>query len=101
MLETLSPQVLKALTDVTGEISLDNAVRTVTRDAVEHRLENITDQLRALEQKYGMPFPQFDAAFQAGTIPNQHNFAIERDYLEWEGLICRERRLQEVREWLR
>lgn len=101
MLETLSPQVLKALTDVTGELTLDSAVRIVTRDAVEHRLENIADQIRKFEQKYNMSFPQFDAAFQAGTIPNQHSFAIEQDYLEWEGLICRQRRLQEVREWLR
>ncbi len=100
MLETLSPQVLKALTDVTGEMTLDSAVRIVTRDAVEHRLENISDQIRAFEQKYGMPFPQFDAAFQARAIPNQHSFAIEQDYLEWEGLICRQRRLQEVQEWL-
>jgi hypothetical protein len=101
MLEALSPQVLKALTDVTGELSLDSAVRIVTRDAVEHRLENITDQIREFERKYSMSFPQFDAAFQAGTIPNQHSFTIEQDYLEWEGLICRQRRLQEVREWLR
>ena len=89
MLETLSPQVLKALTDVTGELTLDSAVRIVTRDAVEHRLENIADQIRKFEQKYSMSFPQFDS------------FAIEQDYLEWEGLICRQRRLQEVREWLR
>lgn len=100
MLETLSPQVLKALTDVTGEMTLDSAVRIVTRDAVEHRLENISDQIRTFEQKYGMPFPQFDAAFQTGAIPNQHGFATEQDYLEWEGLICRQRRLQEVRGWL-
>jgi hypothetical protein len=101
MLETFSPQVLKALTDITGEMTLDSAVRIVTRDAVEHRIENITAQIRAFEQKYGTPFPQFDTAFQAGTIPNQHSFAIEQDYLEWEGLICRQKRLQEVRELLR
>ena len=36
MAEAISPQPLKALTDVTGEISLDSAVRIVTRDAIDH-----------------------------------------------------------------
>ena len=48
-----------------------------------------------------MSFEQFDTRFQAGEITNQHSYEIEQDYLEWEGLICRLRRLKEVRDWLR
>jgi hypothetical protein len=50
-----------------------------------------------LEQKYSLPFEKFEDLFQADKIPNQHSYEVEQDYLEWEGLICRQRRLSEVR----
>jgi len=65
------------------------------------RLESIAKQLQALEQKYGMPFEQFDERFQAEELPNPYSYEVEQDYLEWEGLLCRKRRLQEVRDGLR
>src|SRR5262245_6061385 len=101
MAEVISPQLLKVLTDITGEIKLENAVRIVTQEAIDHRLEHFATQLQALEQKYGTTFAQFDARFQRGEIPCQHSYKVEQDYLEWEGLICRQRRLREVRAWLR
>jgi hypothetical protein len=97
MLEPISPQLLKILTDVTGEVQLDNAVRIVTREAIDHRLKFLAEQIRTLEQKYVLSFEQFDAQFQTGKIPFQHSYEVEQDYLEWEGLICRQRKLQEVR----
>jgi hypothetical protein len=100
MAEVISPQLLKVLTDVTGEVKLDNALRIVAQEAVAHRLERIAEQMRALEQKYGISFEQFDERFQAGEIPSQHGYEVEQDYLEWEGLLCRQRRLKEVEEWL-
>jgi hypothetical protein len=101
MTTVISPQLLKALTDLTGEIHLESALRMVTQDAIAHRLESITKQLYILEQKYGMSFEQFDARFQVEELPNQYSYEVEQDYLEWEGLLCRKRRLQEVRDWLR
>ena len=101
MATVISPQVLKALTDITGEIHLDSALRIVTQDAIAHRLESITKQLQTLEQKYRMSFEEFDGCFQGGEIPNQDSCEVEQDYLEWEGLLCRQRRLQEVRAWFR
>jgi hypothetical protein len=101
MTTVISLQLLKALTDLTGEIYLDSALRMVTQDAIAHRLESIVKQLHALEQKYGMSFEQFDVCFQAEALPNQYNYEVEQDYLEWEGLLCRKRRLQEMGAWLR
>jgi len=101
MAEVISPQLLKVLTDVTGEVKLDNALRIVTQDAIDHRLEHLAEQIHALEQKYGTSFEQLDKRFQAGEIPRQHSYEVEQDYLEWEGLICRQRRLKEVKDWLR
>jgi hypothetical protein len=100
MTAVVSPQLLKALTDLTGEIHLDSALRMVTQDAIVYRLESIAKQLLALEQKYGISFEQFDERFQAEELPNPYSYEVEQDYLEWEGLLCRKRRLQEVRDWL-
>ena len=101
MTAVVSPQLLQALTDITGEIHLDSALRIVTQDAIAHRLESIATQLHILEQKYGMSFEQFDVRFQVEELPNQYSYEVEQDYLEWEGLLCRQRRLQEMGDWLR
>ena len=74
--EAISPQLVKVLTEVTGEVHLDSALRIVARDAIDHRLERLAERLRALEHKYGCPFESFDRRFQAGEIPNQHAYAI-------------------------
>lgn len=99
--EVISPQLLQVLTEVTGEVHLDTAVRIVAREAIDHRLEQLAEQIRAFEHTYGNTFAPFDQRFQAGEIPNQHSYAVEQDYLEWEGLRCRQRRLRKAREWLR
>ncbi len=96
MAEVISPQLLKVLTNVTGELKLDSAVRVVTQEAIAHRLERLAEQIHALEQKYGMSFAEFDKRFQAGEIPDQHSYAVEQDYLEWEGLLRRQRRVKEL-----
>jgi hypothetical protein len=101
MAEGISPQLLKVLIDVTGEAKLDSAVRIIAQEAIAHRLEQLSAQIHALEQKYGVAFEQFHTRFQAGQIANQHSHAVEQDYLEWEGLICRQRRLKEAEDWLR
>ena len=101
MAEVISPQLLKVLTDLTGEVNLDSALRIVAQDAIDHRLEHAAERIRLLEDKYGTSFEKFDELFQAGEIPHQHSYEVEQDYLEWEGLICRKRRLNEARGLIR
>ena len=100
MAEAISPQLLKVLTDVTGEVELDSALRIIARDAIDHRLKQIAERIQALEDKHRIPYEKFEELFQAGEIPHQHSYEVEQSYLEWEGLLCRQRRLQEVRAWL-
>jgi translation initiation factor 2 alpha subunit (eIF-2alpha) len=89
MAEIISPQLLKVLMELTGEVKIDNALRIVAREAVNYRLQQIDERIRALEQKYGSPFEKFEDLFQAGKIPNQNGYEVEQEYLEWESLICR------------
>jgi hypothetical protein len=102
MADGISPQLLQALTDLTGERQLNNALRTVTHDAIAHRLALIAKQLHAFKQKHSMSLEVFEAQFQAAMLPQEDSYEdsyeVEQDYLEWEGLLCRQRRLLAIQE---
>ena len=60
------------------------------RRATEH-VEKIDREIGVLEKKYGMSFEQFLMCSKEGTILDQFSYEIERDYLEWDGLVSRKR----------
>jgi len=91
---------LKALTELTGEPRLDVALHIALRDAVEYRLKKINDAIRGYECKYEMHFEQFQAHSQAENIPNQFSYKVESDYLEWDGLMSRKKKLEKIMQWL-
>ncbi len=96
----ISKVALKALTELTGEPRFDVALHIALRDAVEHRLEKINEAIRGYEHKYEMPFEQFQAYGQAENIPNQFSYKVESDYLEWDGLTSRKKKLEKIKQWL-
>ncbi len=53
------------------------------------RVERIERKVDMFEQKYGMSFEQFQMHGEDGIIPNQFSYEVERDYLEWDGLVSR------------
>jgi len=98
---TTVPKVaLRALTELTGEPRFEVALRIALRDAVEHRLEKINEGIREYEQAYGMSFEAFEAKAHDGHIPDQFSYEIESDYLEWDGLVSRKRKLETIQQWL-
>lgn len=97
---TLPKVALKALTELTGEPRFDVALLITLRDAIEHRLAKIDESICGYEQKYGMSFEQFQAEGQAGHIPNQFSYKVESDYLEWDGLTSRKKKLENIQQWL-
>lgn len=98
---TTVPKVaLRALTELTGEPRFDVALIIALRDAVEHRLEKIDEAIRDYEQKYGLSFEQFQTRGQNEEIPDQFSYKVESDYLEWEGLVSRKKKLDRIHQWL-
>jgi len=91
---------LRALTELTGEPRFDVALHIALRDAVEHRLEKVNEAIRGYERKYEMHFEQFQARGQAENIPNQFSYEVESDYLEWDGLTSRKKKLEKILQWL-
>ena len=97
---TVPKVALKALTELTGEPRFDVALLIALRDAIEHRLEKISADIQTYEQKYNMTFEQFQARGEEKNIPDQFSYEVEGDYLEWEGLVSRKKKLLKINQWL-
>ena len=91
---------LQALTELTGEPRLNVALLLTLQDAIAHRLTKINADIQELEEKYGMPFEQFESLGKQEKLPNQFSFAVESDYLEWDGLVSRKKKLENMAQWL-
>ena len=96
----LSPSVVKLLLEITGSSDLNVAVKEISKDAIEHRLEKIESEIRKFEEKYGMTFEEFKRAWEEGKIENKHSYEVEKDFWEWEGLMSRKKKLEGVLKWL-
>lgn len=88
--------VLKVLTELAGEPRLDVALLIALRDAVEYRLEKVNQAIRGYEHRYKMHFKQFQARGQTESIPDQFSYKVEKDYLEWDGLTSRKKKLVKI-----
>ena len=91
---------LRALTELTGQVELGPAILMTLRDAIEHRLEVIEAGMRVYEQRYGMSFEKFEFNGRSGDLPARFSYPVEQDYIDWDGLIARQRKLQEILQWL-
>jgi hypothetical protein len=104
-LENMSTLVLpkgpaQALWDLTGEPRPDVALLLVIRDALAYRLEQMEAGLRAFEKKYGTTFDEYRQRWESKDRDEDYRWEAERDYLEWEALVTRKRRLEDMHSWL-
>lgn len=88
--DVISKPVATILTTLTHEPRLEVAVTLAVKDWLQLRLSVIEAQKQAFEEKYGMDFADFRAAWGAGEIADQYSYEVERDYWEWEGLLTDE-----------
>lgn len=86
---TIATNLSKTLLEITGEPRTEIAILELLKDAIEHRIEKITAEIKNLEGKYYMSFEEFKNKFNSGQIPDSHSYSVETDYLEWEGLVSR------------
>lgn len=91
---------LRALTELTGQVELGPALLITLKDAIEHRLSAIADQIRVYESRYGMIFEEFQSRGRSGDLPAPTSYRTERDYFEWDSLITRRNKLNEILQWL-
>lgn len=87
------------LTELTGEPRPEAALLLVLKDAIAYRLEKIAAGLRAYEDKYGMSFDEYKRLWETEDRSEHYTYEVEMDYLEWEALVTRQKRLEGVYAW--
>jgi len=96
----LPKETAQALVDLTGEARVDAALTMIIRDYARQKLAELESGLRRFESKYGMPFEAYRHIWETEDRPEDYSFQAEDDYLMWEGLVTRHKRLSGSFAWL-
>jgi hypothetical protein len=96
----LPKETTRALIELTGEARTDVALTLMMRDYARQKLAEIDAALRRYEEKYGMPFEAYKRIWESEDQEEHYAYQPEWDYLEWESLVTRRRRLVESFAWL-
>lgn len=97
-IESIPKSTLKALVDITGEPRIDLAFSMTVKDVIEHRLEKIEREIAKFENNYRENFSAFKREWTKRK--DKFSYKIEKDYIEWEGLITRKKKLKKAMKWL-
>jgi len=96
----LPKETMRVLTELTGEARSDVALTLMMRDYARQKLAEINATLRRYEEKYGMPFEAYKQIWETEDREEHYAYQTEWDYLEWESLVTRRKRLMESFAWL-
>ncbi len=96
----LPKETAQALVDLTGEARVDAALTMVIREYARQQLENLDSELQKFERKYGMSFEVYYQIWNTEEKEEHYTFEAEDDYLMWEGMVTRHKRLSESFAWL-
>lgn len=97
-IESIPKSTLKALVDITGEPRIGLAFSMTVKDVIEHRLEKIDREIVKFGNKYGKSFDAFKREW--AKRKDKFSYKIEKDYIEWEGLITRRAKLKKAIKWI-
>ncbi|MGH9877066.1 MAG: hypothetical protein ACRD5H_05460 [Nitrososphaerales archaeon] len=76
------------------------ALTLVIRDYARHKLAELEEAIRQFEAKYQMPFEAYQQIWESEDRAADYTFEAESDFLEWEALVTRHKRLGESFAWL-
>jgi len=96
----LPKETMRVLTELTGEARSDVALTLMMRDYARQKLAEINAALRRYEEKYRMPFEAYKQIWETEDREEHYAYQTEWDYLEWEALVTRRKRLMESFAWL-
>ena len=96
----LPKETTRALMELTGEARTDVALILVIRDYARHKLAEVEVTMRRFEEKYKMPFEAYRQIWESEEREEHYTYEAESDYLEWESLVTRYKRLSESFAWL-
>jgi hypothetical protein len=92
---TVSPHIAKHLELVQGQ-TLDEKVLALLEAYLTTQIKECEQDIGSYEVKCRTTFAEFVEAWTKGAIPGKYSHAVERDYMEWEGLEAEKKRWLEL-----
>ena len=83
-----------ALYELTGEPRPDLALILVMADARAYRLEKIEAEIQRLRGQVWHELREYRPRFEADDTDEGRSWEVERDFLEWEGLVMSKESLE-------
>lgn len=85
---TLSPQAGLLLTQITDTPDLETALWRVLHDYTGLKTQQLRQQIRTLELKWGMTFDEFSQRSESGNLDQDpYAYDVESDFWDWEKAI--------------
>ena len=81
----LDAKLVKRLQSFSGETVGDKIIY-LARETIAAKLKECNERISDYEFRYGMPFKDFNAAWDTDRIPDKHSYQVESDFVEWEAL---------------
>ena len=83
----LSPQIASYLKSIEGRTNDDKLLRLL-ETYLASQIRACEHEISEYEVKYRSTFAEFARSWEQDEIPDKHNHTVERDYMEWEGLVA-------------
>lgn len=82
---TVSPRLGALLAQLAETPDLETALWKVLSEYIDLKVRFLRQRIQAFESKWGMPFAEFAARGEAGTLGRDaYSYEVERDFWEWE-----------------
>jgi hypothetical protein len=91
---SLNSEIIAQLASVEGK-SPDEKLLTLLKTYLVAQLRACEQEISEYEIKYRSTYDEFAKAWEQDKIPGRYSHEVERDYMEWEGLIT------EKEQWLK
>ncbi|MEW6417774.1 MAG: hypothetical protein AB1480_06600 [Nitrospirota bacterium] len=89
----IDKDIYNALVESFGEDALKDKIDDILLSAIENRLEQYTREILKFEEKYGVPFTEFEKMWDEGKIKDRQSYEAESNFIDWEMLEMEKRDL--------
>lgn len=87
----IDQKLYDALVESFGEEALKGKIDAILLSAMENLLEQYTKRILALEEKYGVPFVEFEKLWDEDKVKDKYSHEVEGDFMDWEMLEMEKR----------
>lgn len=87
----IDQKLYDALVESFGEKALMGKIDDILLSAMENLLEKYTKGILVFEEKYGVPFAEFEKLWDEDRVKDKYGHEVEGDFMDWETLEMEKR----------